>query len=81
MDCIQHKSTVIGKDDGHMGLLLPVCSICNQVPKQGIRGVIRVGRAWICRDCEQKIMLLEVGSPDYGIMVEKMRSVLEIDNN
>ncbi len=75
MDYIQRGSQGMGMDDGHKGLLLPVCSLCNQVPNQGVRGVIRVGRAWICRNCEQEIMELEVGSPKYGVMMEKMRSV------
>lgn len=59
----------------HKENILPVCSICNQVPSLGIKGVIKVGRAWICWECEQDIMLLEIGSPGYGVMIEKIRSI------
>lgn len=73
MDYIQNGSKEMV--DTNKGLVLPVCSICNQVPSQGIRGVIRVGRAWICWNCEQEIMDLEIGSPKYGVMLEKLRRV------
>lgn len=75
MDYIQRESKGTETSDRHQAMILPVCSICNIVPQQGIKGVIRVGRAWICRTCEQEIMHLEVGSPGYGIMIEKIRRV------
>ena len=55
--------------------VLPVCSLCNQVPAQGIRGVIRVRKAWLCQTCELEITLLEVGSAEYGVMLEKIKRV------
>jgi len=55
--------------------VLPVCSFCNQVPAQGIKGGIKVGKAWLCQACELKIMLAEVGSSDYEIMLEKIKRV------
>lgn len=61
--------------DSHQAVILPVCSMCNRVPRQGIKGVIRVGKAWICLACEQEILRLEVGSPDYGVMLKKIRKV------
>jgi len=75
MDYIQSDKNEKMINDCHTGNVLPVCSICNQVPNLGIKGIIRVGRARICRACEQEIMLLEVGSPDYGVMIEKIRRV------
>jgi hypothetical protein len=57
--------------------VLPVCSICNQVPELGIRGVIRVGKAWLCQTCELEITLLEVGSAEYGVMLKKIKKVWE----
>ena len=75
MDYVQSGSKGAETSDSHQAMILPVCSICNNVPLQGIKGVIRVGRAWICRSCEQEIMHLEVGSPAYGEMVEKIRRV------
>jgi superfamily II helicase len=64
LNCCESKAT-----------LLPVCSFCNQVPDLGIKDVIKVGKAWLCRACELKIILTEVGSSDYGVMMEKMRKV------
>lgn len=63
------------ENESDKGNVLPVCSICNQVPEMGIRGIIKIGRAFICQLCEQEILCLEVGSPDYGIMIEKIRRV------
>ena len=75
MDYMQAGSKGMEINDGYKAMVLPVCSICNNVPLQGIRGVIRVGRAWICMACEQEITDLEVGSPKYGVMIEKLRRV------
>ena len=55
--------------------VLPVCSFCGNVPAVGIKGVIRVGKAWLCQACEWKIVMLEVGSTEYGTMLEKIRRV------
>lgn len=57
--------------------VLPVCSICSEVPELGIRGVIRVGKAWLCQTCELEITLLEVGSAEYGVMLKKIKKVWE----
>lgn len=54
-------------------ILLPVCSFCGQVPERGIKDIIKVGKAWLCLTCEGEITSLEVGSPDYGIMLEKIK--------
>jgi len=75
MNYIQGGSKGEDVSDSHQVVILPVCSICNSVPRQGIKGVIRVGKAWICMSCEQEILRLEVGSPDYGVMLEKIRRV------
>ncbi len=75
MDYIQSGSKGTEKSNSHQAMILPVCSICSRVPIEGISGVIRVGRAWICRSCEQEIMDLEVGSPKYGVMIERIRRV------
>lgn len=75
MDHTQCGTDEKKNDDGRKGNILPVCSICNQVPDLGIKGVIRMGKAWICLACEQEIIHLEVGSPGYGLMIEKIRRV------
>jgi superfamily II helicase len=60
---------------GGLAVVLPRCCVCNQVPAEGIKAVIRVGNAWICNQCEQEIVQLEVGSPDYGVILDKIRRV------
>ncbi len=75
MDIIQLGPTESVCQAGHGAIILPICSICNQVPAEGIGGVIRVGKAWICSQCEQEIVNLEVGSPKYGLILDKIRKV------
>jgi len=60
---------------GDKATVLPVCSFCNHVPAQGIKGGIKVGKAWLCQACECKIILTEVGSSDYKIMLQKIKKV------
>ena len=60
---------------GDKATVLPVCSFCSQVPAQGIKGGIKVGKAWLCQACELKIILSEIGSNDYMILLEKIRKV------
>ncbi|CFY01121.1 Sigma-G inhibitor, Gin [Syntrophomonas zehnderi OL-4] len=62
-------------DNRQSALILPLCNICGQVPSEGIRGVIKVGKAWICRECEQEIATLEVGSSQYGLIMNKIKKV------
>lgn len=54
-------------------IVLPVCYICGQVPDQGIRSVIKVGKALICLACEREIVNLEVGSSQYGLIMNKIK--------
>lgn len=63
-------------DDEKRGVLLPRCYMCNQVPENGIRGGIRIKRAFICNKCEEKLMLAEVGAPEYRELLEKIKQVL-----
>ncbi len=60
---------------GGKAIVLPVCNFCNQVPAKGIKGGIKLGKAWLCQACERKIMLTEVGSSDYEIMLQKIKKV------
>ncbi|HEX3015260.1 MAG TPA: sigma factor G inhibitor Gin [Desulfobacteria bacterium] len=55
--------------------LLPVCIICGQTPSLGIMdGVILKGK-FLCSNCEQHILSLEVDSADYEQVVEKLRPI------
>lgn len=75
MSNLKNGSEGVEISNGNKALILPVCSICNQVPAKGIKGVIRVGKAWLCQTCELEITLLEVGSTEYGVMLEKIKRV------
>ncbi|MDD3272362.1 MAG: sigma factor G inhibitor Gin [Syntrophomonadaceae bacterium] len=59
------------------GILLPRCRICQQVPPGGIRGGIKFKKAFICRQCEEQIVVTQVGSPGYEDLMEKMKQVLK----
>lgn len=68
---------IIAGSEGKMGILLPRCRICNQVPQEGIRGGIKLKRAFICNQCEQDIINVDVGSEQYEILLQKIKSILK----
>ncbi|MGR6837234.1 sigma factor G inhibitor Gin [Syntrophomonas erecta] len=59
------------------GVLLPRCSLCGQVPEKGIRGGIRIKRAFICEKCEADILNMEVGSPRYQDYINLMKEIFK----
>lgn len=63
------------QDDSPRGILLPRCSFCSQVPKDGIRGGMMIRKAFICYACEQEIVNLEVGSHRYQTVVNKLKEI------
>ena len=60
-----------------MGKLLPCCSVCGQVPAQGIHGGLKLKNFFICRECEWAILTAEVGSPDYETLMDKLRKMVK----
>lgn len=60
-----------------MGMLLPRCYFCGEVPPGGIRGGIKVKKAFICVKCEKEIVSLKVGAPGYNEFLEKIKRVLK----
>ncbi|PKM77479.1 MAG: hypothetical protein CVU90_06425 [Firmicutes bacterium HGW-Firmicutes-15] len=58
-------------------IILPRCRICSQVPKEGIRGGIKLRKAFICTQCEQEITNIDVGSANYQILLEKIKRILK----
>ena len=74
---IRVESIPITEQEVHKGILLPRCQICNQVPAQGIKGGIKIKRAFLCNKCEQELIHIKVGSADYQIMVEKVKQLLK----
>jgi hypothetical protein len=59
------------------GTLLPRCVMCDQVPPGGLRDGIRLKRAFICTQCEQKLTHSHVGSLYYQTMLEKIKAILK----
>lgn len=59
------------------GILLPRCYFCNMVPEDGIRGGVKVKKAFICRKCEEAIVAMEVGSPGYNIVITKLKELFK----
>ena len=58
-------------------IILPRCQICSQVPKGGIRGGIKLKKAFICTQCEQEIANVEVGTAYYQILLDKIKKILK----
>ena len=65
-----------GRNKGK-GVLLPRCYICGEVPEEGIRGGIKLKRAFICTRCEQDIIAADVGSSQYRRLLEKIKMILK----
>ncbi len=59
------------------GVLLPRCTLCEQVPAGGLRDGIRIKRAFICTQCEQSLTHSDIGSIYYHIMLEKIKMILK----
>lgn len=57
-------------------LVLPRCSVCDQVPSGGIRDGIRLKKAFICSGCERLIVQCDVASGQYQILINKLKKIL-----
>lgn len=62
---------------GSGGKLLPVCSICQQVPTAGIRGGMKIKKSFICQSCETEIVNLTVGSAHYAEILDKIKAIIK----
>jgi len=58
------------------GVLLPRCYLCGEVPSQGIHGGVKIRKAFICCECEQDIVNMEVGSIYYQTVINKLKEIL-----
>lgn len=54
-------------------VVLPVCSLCDNVPTNGIRDGIKLKKLFICSTCEYEIVNMEVGSEGYEKLLEKIK--------
>ncbi len=57
-------------------LVLPRCSVCDQVPSGGIRDCIRLKKAFICSGCERLIVQSDVASGQYQKLINKLKKIL-----
>lgn len=61
-----------------MGRLLPCCSVCGQVPPEGIHGGIKIKKFFLCRECERTILTVEIGSPEYEKLMYKLKKMVRV---
>ncbi|SHG41611.1 Inhibitor of sigma-G Gin [Thermosyntropha lipolytica DSM 11003] len=57
--------------------VLPCCCICGKIPAEGIRGVIKLKKAFICKKCEEEIVHLDIDSAQYEVVKEKIKKILK----
>lgn|GEM_PF-1507344 len=57
------------------GILLPRCYLCGNVPKGGIRGGVKIKKAFICEQCEQQIVSLQAGTSNYQNLIEEIKKI------
>ncbi|MHB1406131.1 MAG: sigma factor G inhibitor Gin [Desulfitobacteriaceae bacterium] len=56
--------------------ILPVCHACGRVPQLGLYDGFRLKEAFFCSDCENKMLTVEIGSPEYEKFFRDVRSLL-----
>jgi len=64
------------KKRGEECVVLPRCSVCEQVPPDGLRDGIRLKKAFICSRCEKLIVHSDVASFNYKMLIEKLKRIL-----
>lgn len=64
-----------GKGAGTTGVLLPRCHLCGNVPEKGIRGGVKIKRVFICEQCEQQIVTLQIGTDNYQYLIEELKKI------
>ena len=56
--------------------IYPVCRHCGQVPKLGLRDGFRLRGVFFCTECRNKMLTIEVGSPEYEDLFREMRQII-----
>jgi hypothetical protein len=64
-----------GNEKPIIGVLLPRCSLCGEVPEKGIRGGIKIRKSFICEKCESHIVALQTGCSEYQVVLEKLKKI------
>ncbi|QGU00588.1 hypothetical protein SYNTR_1994 [Candidatus Syntrophocurvum alkaliphilum] len=58
-------------------IILPVCGLCGNVPNEGLRDGIKLKKLFICTQCENDIVNLEVGSEGYERLLERIKKTFK----
>ncbi|MGI6434014.1 MAG: sigma factor G inhibitor Gin [Syntrophomonadaceae bacterium] len=69
------KSLSPAPTPAHRDCVVPRCSVCHQIPRAGIRGGLKLCKAFLCQECESILMATPVGSSDYHRIMAGLRSV------
>lgn len=73
-----NKASIPAADnEAEGGVLLPRCILCEQVPPDGIRGVVKIKKFFICASCEQQLVRSDAGSTYYRHLLDKIKQILK----
>lgn len=57
--------------------VVPICTLCNEVPEQGIRSGFFLRGVFICHDCEEELITDNSNKQDdYYLAMAKLKKVL-----
>ncbi|MFA6807934.1 MAG: sigma factor G inhibitor Gin [Eubacteriales bacterium] len=56
--------------------IYPKCYICGNVPRCGICGGFRLLGEFICKECEQRIIVSEAGTEEYLDIIRVISKIL-----
>ncbi len=59
-----------------MDNIYPKCSICQEVPLNGLFDGIRLNGKLICTACEKQILRSQMGTPNYDQNMSNIRKIL-----
>ncbi len=65
------------EQEKRLGVLLPCCCFCRQVPEEGICGGIKLKKGFLCNRCEREIISVEPGSSNYQDVLDKIKNLLK----
>ncbi len=57
-------------------IVYPVCRHCGRVPRMGLRDGFRLRGAFFCTECRNKILTIEIGSPEYADLFGEVRRIM-----
>lgn len=76
---VNHVSAINGKNRSNFNerKVLPICSLCNMVPAEGIRSGFFMKGIFICSCCENELITCKPeSSGEYKLAIAKLRRAL-----